>query len=88
MLVDPHTAVGLAVARRSMKAPVPMVTLATAHPAKFSAAVKSAAHVEPPLPPGYPDPMGRAERFTVLANDQGAVERHIMHHSRSLAEKV
>jgi threonine synthase len=88
MLVDPHTAVGLAVAKRNIRAPVPMVALATAHPAKFAAAVKAAANIEPSLPPGYPDPMRRAEQFTVLPNDQSAVERHIMQHSRSLAEKV
>jgi threonine synthase len=88
MLVDPHTAVGLAVAEKHMAAPVPMVVLATAHPAKFPAAVKSAAGVEPALPARYADPMARQERYTVLPNDQIAVETHIINHSRSLAEKV
>jgi threonine synthase len=49
-LIDPHTAVGVAVARRMADAETPMVTLATAHPAKFPAAVKAATGIEPPLP--------------------------------------
>src|SRR3546814_17638783 len=50
-LIDPHTAVGLAAARLSDVDPaIPMVTLATAHPAKFPAAVERATGLRPQLP--------------------------------------
>jgi threonine synthase len=38
-LLDPHTAVGVAVAEQFKKPDVPMICLATAHPAKFSEAI-------------------------------------------------
>ena len=52
VLVDPHTAVGLGAAARSRRRDptVPMVCLATAHPAKFPDAVEAATGVRPPLP--------------------------------------
>src|SRR3546814_3038190 len=47
-LIDPHTAVGLAAARLSDVDPaIPMVTLATAHPAKFPDAVERATGLRP-----------------------------------------
>ncbi len=74
-LVDPHTAVGLAVAARNEpEAGVPMVTLATAHPAKFPDAVVAATGVEPRLPERYADLMQRPERSLTLDNDLAAVE--------------
>ncbi len=53
-----------------------MITLATAHPAKFPEAVKAAAGVEPQLPAGFADLLDRPERFTVVANDAEARSRH------------
>ncbi|MEL0092114.1 MAG: threonine synthase [Pseudomonadales bacterium] len=41
-LADPHTAVGIALAEKSRRQGVPMVSLATAHPAKFVDAVSRA----------------------------------------------
>lgn len=78
-LVDPHTAVGLHVARRHQtQAPtVPMVVLGTAHAAKFPDAIERAIGVRPPLPAHLADLLGRQERFEVLANDQGEIERFI-----------
>ena len=49
-LLDPHTAVGYAVARQAPASASPMVTLATAHPAKFPDAVEKASGVRPGLP--------------------------------------
>ena len=51
-----------------------MVALATAHPAKFPDAVERATGVRPSLPAHLADLIDRRERFTVLPNDQGAVE--------------
>ena len=74
-LVDPHTAVGLAVAARHRPPPgVPLVALATAHPAKFPEAVKAATGVRPALPARYADLLDRPERRVPLDNDLAAVE--------------
>jgi threonine synthase len=89
-LLDPHTAVGLAAARRSHRADpaVPMVVLSTAHPAKFPDAVERACGIRPPLPAHLADLLARRERFTVLANDQGAVESFIRANSRAVKAGV
>jgi threonine synthase len=77
-LVDPHTAVGLAVAARERPpAGIPLVTLATAHPAKFADAVREATGIEPRLPPAFRDLHERPERCLLLPNDLGAVEAGI-----------
>ena len=74
-LVDPHTAVGLAVAARNRPPQgTPLVTLATAHPAKFPEAVLAAAGVAPELPTRYRDLMALPERCTTLDNDLATVE--------------
>jgi threonine synthase len=87
-LADPHTAVGLAVSKRFLDPAVPTVTLATAHPAKFRAAVKAAAGFEPPLPEALGDITERPERFVTLANDRKAVEDHIAARTSAAAERV
>ena len=84
-LLDPHTATAVGVARRSADPKVPMVVLATAHPAKFPAAVKAASGVEPALPLWLADLYGRAERFEVLDNDARGVEAFILDRTRALA---
>jgi threonine synthase len=77
-LVDPHTAVGIRVGRQSRLDPrTPLVCLATAHPAKFPAAVRQATGVTPALPARLEDLHERAERFDVLPNDLGALKAHI-----------
>ena len=81
-LLDPHTAVGVHVARQHL-GQTPMLSLATAHPAKFPAAVKAATGVEPDLPVWLADLNERPERFDVLANDQGAVETYIKTRTRA-----
>ncbi|SMO76176.1 threonine synthase [Ruegeria faecimaris] len=79
-LVCPHTAVGIKVAEEHRDANVPMITLATAHPAKFPAAVENASGVHPPLPSRMSDLYERPERVTRIANDLGALEDHIKGH--------
>ncbi len=81
-LLDPHTAVGVKVAREHLSA-TPMITLATAHPAKFPAAVHAASGVESPLPDWLADLHQREERVSVLANDAGAVEDFILARTRA-----
>ncbi len=85
--VDPHTAVGIAVAEKEMRDPaVPMVVLATAHPAKFPDAVEAACGVRPRLPEWLGDLDQRPERVTVLPVDQSAVERFVLSTSRAAQE--
>src|SRR5450759_26455 len=82
--VDPHTAVGLAVAEKEARDPsVPMVVLSTAHPAKFPDAVAAACGVTPALPDWLADLPQRPERVTVLPADQAAVERYVALASRA-----
>ena len=57
-----------------------MVTLATAHPAKFPDAVEQATGVRPQLPASYADLLDRTERFDILPNDLEIVETHISAH--------
>ena len=64
----PHSAVGVKVAEEHLGT-TPMITLATAHPAKFPAAVEAACGVHPALPPRMADLFDRSERFTVVPND-------------------
>ncbi|HEX2255542.1 MAG TPA: threonine synthase, partial [Afifellaceae bacterium] len=84
LLVDPHTAVGQAVAERHADPDTPMIVLATAHPAKFPDAVEAASGVRPALPPWTGDLMERPERFERVAADLAAVERLIEARSRAV----
>ncbi|HTV34857.1 MAG TPA: threonine synthase [Xanthobacteraceae bacterium] len=82
--VDPHTAVGIAVAEKELRDPtVPMVVLSTAHAAKFPDAVEAACGVRPPLPEWLSDLDTRPERVTALPADQSAVERFVLSTSRA-----
>jgi threonine synthase len=78
MLVDPHTAVGIGAARACRRDPeVPMVCLATAHPAKFPDAVEQATGVRPALPARLADLLDREERYDVLPADLAEVQRYV-----------
>jgi len=82
--VDPHSAVGVAVAEKEPRDPaVPMVVLSTAHAAKFPDAVEAACGLRPRLPDWLAGLTERPERVVMLPADQGAVERHILSLSRA-----
>jgi threonine synthase len=77
-LADPHTAVGLHVARTlGLGRERPVVCLATAHPAKFPDAVAQATGVRPTLPARLGDLLEREERVDVLPADVAAVQAYI-----------
>lgn len=77
-LLDPHSAVGVEVARTRRGDPaVPMVSLATAHPAKFPDAVEKATGVRPPLPPRMADLYDRPEACDALGNNLAAIQEFI-----------
>ena len=81
-LLDPHTAIGVHVARPLVSA-TPMVVLATAHPAKFPAAVEQASGVRPALPDWLSDLMQRPENYNVLPSDLEMLEEHISRRSNA-----
>jgi threonine synthase len=88
-LVDPHTAVALAVAERdSSDTSIPNVVLSTAHPAKFPDAVEAACGVRPQLPAWLDGLMTRPEQMKIIANDQAEVERFVLSVSRAAREGV
>jgi threonine synthase len=84
-VLDPHTAVGVAVARilGVNKTDTPLVVLGTAHPAKFPEAVEAACGVSPQLPSSFADLMSRKERVTNLPNDAKAVADFVLKHARA-----
>jgi threonine synthase len=78
ILIDPHTAVGLAAARSADVAPdVTKVCLATAHPAKFPDAVEAATRFRPPLPPRLANLLSQEERYVSLPADAAALRQLI-----------
>jgi threonine synthase len=84
MLIDPHTAVGVAAARHEKAlGPTPMVVLSTAHPAKFPAAVERATGRAPEQPERLRLRLGQHERCTVLPNDYAAVADFIAGNTRA-----
>ncbi|CAN5232347.1 threonine synthase [soil metagenome] len=81
-LLDPHSAVGLAAARSAgIPAEIPVVTLATAHPAKFRDAVERATGVRPMIPSRIGGLFDREERFDTLPATLDAVRRYVLDRS-------
>jgi threonine synthase len=77
-LIDPHSAIGLHAARAAdLPRDVPVVTLATAHPAKFPDAVERATGQRPELPARVGDLFDREERCASLPGDYAAVAEYI-----------
>ena len=77
-LADPHSAIGIAAARAHPPGHgIPMVAMATAHPAKFPEAIAHATGMHPALPPALADLFDRPERYVTLPNDLAAVEAQV-----------
>ncbi len=81
--IDPHTACGLHAARvqTDLDPAVPIVTLATAHPAKFRDAVERATGQRPPLPARVGDLFQREERMVELPGNYAAVAAYVASHA-------
>ena len=77
-LLDPHSAIGFAAALRAKPSDSAMVTLATAHPAKFPEAVEKASGIRPHLPQRLSHLLNAKERFTILPNSATAVRDFIL----------
>jgi threonine synthase len=88
-LVDPHTAVALAVADRDTSdSKIPNIVLATAHPAKFPDAVQAACGVRPQLPAWLDGLMSKQEQMRITGNDQAEVEKFVLSVSRAAKQGV
>ena len=91
-VLDPHTATGVhaARARLAVDPSTPVVALATAHPAKFPAAIERAIGERIELPPRLAPILTAEERFSRLENDEGRVRAFIEDHARAtrLATRV
>ena len=84
-LLDPHTAIGVQAARKTRRRQdIPMVCLATAHPAKFPEAVRKAGQDEDPvLPHHMSDLFQREERFSVVEHDLTSIQQHMVENIRA-----
>ena len=87
IVVDPHSAVGVHAARAALERDpeTPVISLATAHPAKFPEAVESAIGRRPELPPHLAEIQSRRERCAVLPNDPAAVAKFVRERARVAA---
>jgi len=81
-LLDPHSATGVAAARRAAQMQsTTWISLATAHPAKFPEAIAQAeVPVTPSLPAHLEDLLDRPEHFEVLPNSLAVVQRFMAEH--------
>lgn len=78
IVLDPHSAIGVLAARECRKDnSVPMVALATAHPAKFPDAVEDATGIRPELPAHLADLLERSEEYTQQPNDLATIQKYI-----------
>lgn len=78
-LFCPHSVIGVEAAKASPRfGELAMISLATAHPAKFPDAVQAASGVYPSLPAHLADLMDREERFELVPNDSDRLQAHIV----------
>jgi threonine synthase len=87
LVIDPHSAIGVGAARRTLAASpaTPVIALGTAHPAKFPDAVERATGVRPSLPAHLADLMDRKETIVVLPNSRSAVADYLRQTARAPA---
>lgn len=81
VLVDPHTADGIKVARQYVEPGIPMLVLETALPAKFSDTIEEALGQPAPMPAGMEDLESRPQRVQVVDASVQAVRDYIVAHA-------
>ncbi len=81
-LLDPHTAVGVCAAAENRAAGVPIVCLATAHPAKFPAVVEEACGEVPPQPAQIDGLMEHESKCVIMPADKSEIQQYIADHAR------
>ena len=82
-LLDPHTAVGVCAGRQVGDRNYPLICLATAHPAKFDAAVKEATGISPQRPPAFVDLEKRDKKLAVLPADVAQIKNYLVQRALS-----
>ena len=82
VVIDPHTADGVKVAREYAEPGVPMLVLETALPAKFSDTIQEALGRPAPLPAGLEDLESRPQKVVLMDCDAQAVRRYIAEHAQ------
>ena len=88
-VIDPHTAIGVAAARNlGLPAAVPIVTLATAHPAKFPDAVEAAIGTRPALPPRLGPLFDMNEAYVTRPATLVAIKDYVKGHTTRLSAAV
>ena len=80
LLVDPHTADGIKVAREHLRAGIPMMTLETALPAKFAATIREATGIEPAIPASYGALFDKPQHEITVPADVDVVKTFIDNH--------
>ncbi len=85
IVIDPHTADGLAVGRVHRNPSVPLVCLETALPAKFTATIREALDLDPERPAAFADLEERPQKSVVLPADVERVKEYIATHAESVA---
>jgi threonine synthase len=80
-LLDPHTAVGVYAGLKHKQKNIPMICLATAHPAKFAETVQKATGVEPEQPGVIQGLFDKETRCEVMAADRDTVKEYIKNHA-------
>ena len=81
-ILDPHTAIGVKVGREQAGGEVPLICLATAHPAKFGEAVQEAIGQLPPLPDSLKDIEQRPRRCEITDADTEQIKEYIRRHAQ------
>ena len=79
-IIDPHSVIGIAAAKRENHASAPTIVLGTAHPSKFPDAVKEAIDLEAKLPDHLDNLMHKPERMLNVDNDPEEIKRIIQAH--------
>lgn len=81
IVIDPHTADGLAVGRLHRNPAIPLICIETALPAKFAATIREALDRDPERPAAYVDLENRTQRCVVLPPDIERVKAYIVEHA-------
>ncbi len=79
-ILDPHTAIGVKVGREKSGGEYPLISLATAHPAKFGDAVQEAIGKAPPLPEVFRDIDKKDRRCEIIDADTAKVKDYLIRH--------
>ncbi len=82
-ILDPHTAVGVHAALIHQQKGIPVICLATAHPAKFGETVAKAIGVPPEMPPALAALAAKESRCELMDPDRNLIQDFIRQHALS-----